>query len=280
LDEQGISTAILSVSAPGVHFGDDEAAAKLARQVNHFAAAITEERPTRFGFFASPPVPNVSLSLEELGHALDDLGAQDVVLESNFDGHYLAEERFEPLLAELDKREAVVFVHPTSPACWQAVAPHRPRPMLEFPFDATRAVAELVVNGVLERHPGIRFIIPHCGAMMPVLGDRIELFRKVFFNNPNGPTTRALLGRLWYDLAGTPFRHHVSALAAMVGTDRIVYGSDYCFTPQHAVSAQIASIDSAPPPHPHDNWRTLTTVNANQLLADRPGLPSSAANLG
>ncbi|HWO65388.1 MAG TPA: amidohydrolase family protein [Umezawaea sp.] len=261
MDGNGIGRAVLSVSSPGVHFGDDAAAVDLARHVNDSAAEIAGRFPGRFGNFASLPLPNVEAALGELARALDVLGADGVALESNVEGRYLGDPLFTPLLEELDRREAVAFVHPTSPQGWEAVSPDRPRPMLEFPFDTTRTVTDLVFSGALERFPRIRFVIPHCGGTLALLADRIELFRTTFGTGGGAPTRDQLRG-LWFDLAGTPFPAQVPALAGVVGTGKLVYGSDFCFTPPEAVARQLASIDDAP----GADWRDLTTRNAERLL--------------
>lgn len=269
LDIHRIRTAVLSVSSPGVHFGDDHAAAELARHVNDTAAELERAHPARFRQFATLPLPDVPAALAETSRALDELGAAGVIVESNIAGHYLGDPLFDPLLAALDERAAVVFLHPTSPPCWHAVSPEWPRPMLEFPFDTTRTVADLLLRGTLQRYPNIQFVIPHCGGTLPLLADRIELFRTAFVDTEQQPGTRQLLSRLWYDLAGTPFPTQAQSLMDLVGTDRLLYGSDYCFTPPAAVANQIASIDTAAGPEPGIHWRALTTRNANRLLQSR-----------
>ncbi|HEX6341038.1 amidohydrolase family protein [Umezawaea sp.] len=261
MDDNGIAKAVLSVSSPGVHLGDDTAAAELARHVNDSAAEVAARFPGRFGSFAALPLPDVGAALAELARALDELGADGVALESNVEGRYLGDPLFTPLLEELDRRGAVAFVHPTSPRGWEAVSPDRPRPMLEFPFDTTRTVADLLFSGALERFPGIGFVIPHCGGTLALLADRIELFRTTFTSGGGAPTRDQLRG-LWFDLAGTPFPAQVPALASVVGTGKLLYGSDFCFTPPEAVARQLASIDGAP----GADWRELTTRNAERLL--------------
>jgi predicted TIM-barrel fold metal-dependent hydrolase len=263
MDEHGIAKAVLSVSSPGVHFGDDGRAVRLARHVNDAAADVAQRHPGRFGNFAALPLPDVGSALEEVARALDELGADGVVLQSNVDGRYLGDPLFEPLLAELDRRRAVAFLHPTSPPGWEAVSPHRPRPMLEFLFDTTRTVTDLVLSRALERFPGIRFVVPHCGGALALLADRVELFRTAFVPD-GGAATREQLEGLWFDLAGTPFPTQVPALTGVVGTGKLLYGSDFCFTPPEAVARQLASIDAAGP-----EWRELTTRNAHRLL-ERP----------
>ncbi|MFC5032893.1 amidohydrolase [Streptomyces sp. So13.3] len=266
MDHSGIRTSLLSVSSPGTHFGDDRAARVLARQVNEFAADVVRQHPGRFGHFASLTLPDVEGSLTELTYALDVLGSDGVALESNAEGRYLGDEHFEPLWAELDRRAAVVFVHPTSPPCFEAVSLGRPRPMLEFIFDSTRTVSDLLLAGVLLRYPHIQWLFTHGGGTLPLLADRIELFRTVFADgDPDAPTAQEQIRRLWFDLAGTPFPNQTPALVRAFGTQRLLYGSDYCFTPATGVAAQITSMDTAEQPQ-DDTWRALTTRNAARLL--------------
>jgi 6-methylsalicylate decarboxylase len=124
---------------------------------------------------------------------------------SNAAGTYLGSPTLDPLWDVLNRRGAIVFEHPTSPLDTSA-ALGRPRPMLEFMFDTTRTVTDLIFAGVTERFPDIRFVIPHCGAALPILLDRIELFRGLLPGSHDRPrsslTTRQQLQRFWYDLAG------------------------------------------------------------------------------
>ncbi|GAA3309889.1 hypothetical protein GCM10020295_75630 [Streptomyces cinereospinus] len=205
------------------------------------------------------------------------LGSDGVTIETNAHGVYLGDPRLEPLLAELDRRRTPVFVHPTSPPNQEAVSLGRPRPMLEFVFDSTRTVADLVHQRRLQQYPDIPWIFTHGAGALPLLTQRMELFRSVFAA-PSADTERLdpipeQVGRLWFDMAGTPFPYQVPALAAAFGTDRLLYGSDYCFTPAPGVAAQVASLDAAVQPG-QDTWRSLTTRNAHRLfprLAGRTG---------
>ncbi|WP_061299660.1 amidohydrolase family protein [Herbidospora cretacea] len=267
MDAHGIRTAMLSISSPGTHFGDDAAARKLSRQVNDHAADVVRRHPGRFGHFAALPLPDVAGSLAELAYALDDLGSDGVALMSNAHGRYLGDPAYEPLWAELDRRRAVVFVHPTSPVNHEQVAMGRPRPMLEFIFDTTRTVSDLVFTGVLTRHPGIRWVFTHGAGTLPLLADRMELFRTAFNGgSPDDPTVVEQVAKLWFDIAGTPFPRQVPALTRAFGADQVLYGSDYCFTPIPAVAGQVASIDAADQPG-ETTWRALTTANARRLLS-------------
>ncbi|MFD0056450.1 amidohydrolase family protein [Streptomyces sp. NPDC127168] len=273
----GIEKSYLSISSPGVHFGDDGAARSLAREVNTFGARVRAENPQRFGHFASLPLPDVEGSLAETAYALDTLGADGVAVETNHHGVYLGDPRLEPLWEDLGRRGAVVFVHPTSPPHADELALGRPRPMLEFLFDTARTASDLLLRGVLARHPRIRWVLTHGGGALPLLADRMELFRTLLGGGPaDAPGSVEQLGRLWYDMAGTPFPRQIPALDAAFGTERLLYGSDYCWTPADLAVAQVESVDSAVQPSATDTWRALTNRNARRLFtADTDSLHGS-----
>ena len=233
MDTVGVATALLSISSPGVHFGSDEAARILARRVNEEGADIVATHSGRFGLLASLPLPDVESALAELAYALDTLHVDGISLLTHYQGHYLGDPLFEPIMAELNRYHAVAVLHPTSPACWEAVSLGHPRPMLEFPVDTTRAVVNLALTGTIDRYPHIRFVIPHAGGALPVLVDRIHSFATVFSSAGGQRPIDVLtaLRGLYYDLAGTPLPRALPALLALVEPDRLLYGSDFPFTP-------------------------------------------------
>ncbi|MBE1495405.1 putative TIM-barrel fold metal-dependent hydrolase [Amycolatopsis lexingtonensis] len=265
MDRWGVAVSLLSISSPGVHFGDDAAARKLARHVNDTGAAVRRAHPDRFGHFASLPLPDVDGALAELAYAVDELGSDGVTIETNAAGRYLGDPAFGPLWTELERRRTPVFVHPTSPPHAEGISLGRPRPMLEFLYDTGRAVSDLVFAGVPARHPGIPWIFTHGGGVLPLLAERLELFRTAFAGESGGPTVPGQIGELWFDIAGTPFPHQVPAFERAFGTERLLYGSDFCWTPPAAVAAQLASIDAAPQPA-GTTWRELTTRNCSRLF--------------
>jgi predicted TIM-barrel fold metal-dependent hydrolase len=140
--------------------------------------------------------------------------------------------------------------------------------MLEYVFDTTRTVADLLMAGVLARHPGMQVILPHGGGALPVLADRIDEFRKLFMPaHPSAATdTLEQLGRCYYDLAGTAFPRQIPALLGLVEPDRLLFGSDSCWTPPPVAEAHIGAIDAAESPVPGTTWRSLTTVNVHRLF--------------
>jgi len=266
MDTEGIDRSVLSVSSPGVHFGQDAAAVSLARRVNEFASGLQAGHPDRFQFFASLPLPIVDASLHELARSLDELGAAGVVLQTNNHGQYLSHPDLEPLWAALDEREATVFLHPTSPPSWEQTALGLPRPMLEFPIETMRAIVGLVTTGVLTRNRRVRLIVPHAGQLLPAIVDRVEMFGRASTRTGEDGLFREQLGRLWFDLAGTPMPRSAAALIDVVGPERVVYGSDYCFTPPAFVAAQIQALDKGWSRIDDTPWRVRTTQNAQPLL--------------
>ncbi|WP_312038359.1 amidohydrolase family protein [Streptomyces galbus] len=263
MDATGVAVSMLSVSSPGVHLGDTARTVALARTVNDEGAALVAAHPDRFGLFASLPLPDVDAAVAEAAYAYDTLHADGIVLLTHYDGTYVRDPAFEPLMAELDRRRAVVLLHPTSPAGWRETCLGRPRPMLEFPFDTTRAVARLVLDRVLTDHPRIRFIVPHAGAALPVLADRIAAF--AFLETETPVDVVNALRTLHYDVAGLALPRALPALLQLVGADRLLYGSDHPFTAGWVVegmASTLASHDFLPP----DGKQALLSGNAARLF--------------
>jgi 6-methylsalicylate decarboxylase len=163
LDDAGIDVAITSISTPGVHTGDDAAARVLARRCNELAAEMTRDRPDRFGGFACLPLPDVDGALAELAYALDDLRLDGVVLFSNVRGIYLGDPHFTPLFDELQRRQAVVFVHPNPSPDPSAHALGLPDTLIDFTADTTRAIAQLHYSNTFARTPDVKYIFAHAG---------------------------------------------------------------------------------------------------------------------
>ena len=147
MDRLGIATSLLSISSPGVHVGDGSTAIDLAREVNEDGRRAVVDHHGRFGLLASLPLPDVDAAIAEIAHCVDHLDVDGFVLLTNFSGTYVSDAMFEPVFRELDRRGARVLLHPTSPACWEHTSFEWPRPMLEFFFDTTRAVVDLVLKG-------------------------------------------------------------------------------------------------------------------------------------
>lgn len=254
MDRLNIGAAILSISAPGLHFGDDAAARKLARYTNDEGARAMRAHPSRFGLFAALPLPDIEGSLDELRYAFDELGCDGVVVESNHNGVYLGDRRLDPVFAELNRRHARVFIHPTNPHCPCCQDPAAlppigyPFPMLEFMFETTRAVFNLILSGTLERFPNLKIIVPHAGATIPVLADRVAgLSPALGLSKPlDVPRFYETLQGLYYDLAGFPLPRQIGPLLDIADAKRILYGSDWPYTPEAFVTKLAGQLDTTP----------------------------------
>lgn len=227
-DDLNIATAVLSVSAPGAHWGDDAEARIRARQVNEYVAELVKDRPDRFGLFATLTLPDVDGSLAEAAYALDELAADGVVLLSNAHGTYLGDSAFSPLWEELDARSAVVFIHPTEPPIQMLTG--LPSPLLDYPFDTTRTALHMVANGVLRRHPNLRIILSHGGGFLPYAAYR---FTGAAAFNPGISAEDILedLRRFYFDTALSSSPSALPSLLAFADPTHITFGSDFPFAP-------------------------------------------------
>lgn len=229
---------MLSVSDPAVAFVRGAEAHDLARYCNDYAADLVARQGDRFGAFATLPMPDVAASISELHHALDVRGLDGVTLLSAYDGIYLGDPRFEPLMAELNRRKAYVFIHPASIPV--DAKPELPLPdfLAEFTFDTTRAAILLMTTGVLDRYPDIRFQLSHAGGTLPFLASRLgvvsaspvgeiwpDALPKVSLLN-----TEKLLSRFYYDTALSSHPSAMGSALSVTDSSHIVFGSDWPFS--------------------------------------------------
>ncbi|HXQ13174.1 MAG TPA: amidohydrolase family protein [Caulobacteraceae bacterium] len=248
MDRQEIATAMVSLSSPSAHFLPPAERPKLVREVNDVGAELMGAHPGRFGYFATLPMPDVEASLAEIRRAFDRLGVDGVVLQTNTDGIYLGSPAFAPILAELNRRKATLFLHPTSPACFEALGLGRPAPLLEFPLDTTRTIVDLLYSRGLQTNPDIKVIVPHGGAALPALIARIAAFAGLPFIEPR-PASEAevfeTLARLYYDVALSAHPVPFAALRRIAPITQILFGSDWPFTPEAGVARNLHQLTQA-----------------------------------
>jgi predicted TIM-barrel fold metal-dependent hydrolase len=203
MDRLGIAAAINSISEPMIQVGDRDEARSLARRCNEDLARVVRNHPRRFGAFAVLPMPDVDASLEELAYAYDALHVDGVSLLTSYDDRYLGHPRFEPLWAELDRRKAVIFFHPTVAKASRALELQVPGAVAEFVFDTTRTALDLIYSGTLERYRNVSIILPHAGGTIPYLAFRLDIAQRLgpqlSKKAPQGPS--AYLKRLYYETA-------------------------------------------------------------------------------
>ncbi|GAM40133.1 hypothetical protein TCE0_034r12242 [Talaromyces pinophilus] len=175
-----VTKSYLSISSPGTHLiaGDNKLTRKLTRYVNDYASELKKKYPDHFGFFATLALGDVMGSLEEIPHAFDNLNADGLTVMTNFHGSYLGHKDFDPIFDELNRRHAIVFIHPTTPCLLSGPSATPlsaiPRPMFEFLFDTARAIINLFLSGIVSRCSNITWIVPHCGGAFPPLINRFS----------------------------------------------------------------------------------------------------------
>ena len=233
LDRVGIETAMISITAPGVWFGNAPEARKLAREMNEYATArMVADYKGRFGLFAVLPLPDVPGSLEEIAYAFDTLKADGVGLLTSYGSAWLGDKSFAPVFEELNRRKAVVYTHPTDASCCQNMATGAPNQMLEWPTDTTRTIVSLIVSEAATRYPDIRFIFSHAGGTITSIAGRLlgPTAGPDVFTKPAEPNSRLYhLRRFHYDTAGAANPVTMQALKALVPVSQIVFGTDAPF---------------------------------------------------
>jgi predicted TIM-barrel fold metal-dependent hydrolase len=240
MDQNGIATAVVSISTPGVWFGDASAARSLSRIYNEYTAEMKVNHPGRFGVFAALPVPDVDGSLREIEYALDVLKVDGFGLMTNYGTAWPGDPAFGPVFDELNRRKAVVYFHPTAADFFAHLLPGIPAASIEFPFDSARAIASLLFTGTLSRCPDVRFIFSHGGGGLPMVIDRlvglVGARKDLAALIPQGVMHE--IRKLYFDLSGIVNRGTFGAARDLVGTSHLLFGSDFPFyTPERAVKA-------------------------------------------
>ena len=239
MDRNGIATAVVSISAPGFQC-DDGQRVDLCRRCNDYAARMRADFAGRFGSFAGLPLPDVEASLNEIERALVSLKAEGICLLTSYGNRYLGDERFAPVFDELNRRHAVVYVHPTDGcACDIGLPPAS----LDFPFDTTRAIASLLFSGTFHRCRNIKFIFSHAGGTIPFLAERLaRLERRPDFKAHVPEGVIAELKRLHYDTALSANVLAMNALFGLVAVEQVLFGSDYPYAPEDAMTGTVKGL--------------------------------------
>ena len=228
MDELDIATAIFSFTSPGIWYGDVAQTRKLAFQFNDYLAALRDKNPARFGGFGFLPLPDVDASLKEIARIQDELKLDGVCLLTNVNDRYIGHMDFWPVYEELHKRKMVVFIHPCYPPGVEATGWDIPRMLIDYPFETTRVATNLIFNGVMEKLPDIKFILPHAGGALPMLAHRISLFDKKTKQQDNYPKGALhYIKQFWYDTALCGDRPALDVLLAFADPARVLFGTDY-----------------------------------------------------
>jgi len=267
MDKDGIAVSVLSIATPSVWLGDNATSRTLARECNDAAARMQADYKGRFGHFASLPLPDVDGSLREIEYAYDTLKADGIALTTNYDDKYPGEDAYAPVFDELNRRNAVIYFHPTAASFAFNRVKDIPPPTIEFPFDSTRAITSLLFSGTFSRCPKIRWIFSHGGGALGMVANRLaglahnrpELAARV----PNGVKNE--LSKLYLDVVGVTTPGALTAVLDVVPMSNLLFGTDFPFWSPQTTIQGLAGLKLSP--------ADLAAIERDNALKLLPGLP-------
>ena len=286
MDKAGVATAMTSPTLPQVGFLPAADAARVARQSNEYARKLADDHPGRFGVFAMLPMPYIDESLAELTYALDTLHADGIGMMTNYGDAWLGYPQFQPVFDELNRRKAVVYTHPNTPACCVNLARNVPDIAVEYGADTTRTIVNLIFSGASRRYADISFIFSHGGGVLTAVAERlqIQMVRPPFAGTITHDQVQHELDRFFYDTAQVANAVTINALTQLVPPSQILFGSDYPYRRGNRRRAGNARERRRPPSDRAEQRRThparhqddltsrnqLTAFGAAALPSDRP----------
>lgn len=284
MDSLNIETAFMSISEPALREvveHSPEKAKELARKTNEFMAAAKANHPERFGAFAVLPMPDIKASIEEVKYALEELKLDGIGLLSNYQDHFLGDSCYDELLDVLQQYNAVVYVHPSSPASTVKRPEFVPIDFItEFTFNTTRAATNLIYSGTMERCPDVQYIFSHMGGTLPYLHSRVEVafprqkhVREAmpvndFVKNRWSTVEKDIhfyMKRMWFDTA-LNVDPDVLRLTNKVAPNHILFGSDAFFAPRTVVDMFLQTLKDT---LSEEEFYNLASQNIKSLFSNR-----------
>jgi predicted TIM-barrel fold metal-dependent hydrolase len=252
MDEYGIDRQLLLLTAPGVQVVRASEGTALAREANDRAAAACRRWPDRFSALAAFDPRDVEGSVRELERAMSQLKLNGAVLNSHFQGRYLDEPAYEPILEALHRLDAALYIHPTAPF---NAAHYRMRgftgALAGFPHDVWLHVMGLIFAGAFDRYPRLRLVIGHLGECLPLHLYRFDWMQSNADGVPglrNGapavtlrhPVSHYFLNNVWVTTSGVGWEPAIKFCMDVLGPDRVLYAMDY---PYQQSSDEVAVYD-------------------------------------
>jgi len=259
MDAGGVAKAYTSITAPGFALVKDELLVRINRECNEYGARMIGER---FGFFASLPLPDADASLKEVAYALDTLKADGIGLLTSYRNTWLGDTAFAPVMDELNRRRAIVYVHPTTPDCCRNLLPGVADWVVEFPADTARTIASLLFSGTFARCPDIRFIFAHVGGILPLVASHFERVSELDASMPQD--VMSTLRRCYYDTALRANEVGLHAAVKTVGVSRLLFGTDAPLRESRAQAQGLASY-----PFTEAERQQIDYENARRLFTAR-----------
>jgi 6-methylsalicylate decarboxylase len=265
MEKYDISVAILSMTQMGPLLYDNTEKGRMAvRTGNEYGASLMQKWPKKFGLFTGVPLPDIDGVMKEIEYGYDTLKADGIGIYTNDNqNRWPGDPYFDPMWQELNRRNAIVYMHPLAPPCCTNLNDSVSTAMNEFDFDITRGCTSILANGIFHRFPNVKVIIPHSGGTMPMIAGRIKdrypKDAKHAEYIPNGVI--AELQKFYFDIAHGSFPWPMAAMTKFAQPDRILFGTDYPFEPIESTVNEIPGLG-----YSADFWRAVDRGNAEKLL--------------
>ncbi len=268
MDEHGIEAVLLSIpDSANYHTGAE--GRDLARRNNEGLADVVARHPSRFGAMATLPAQDIDGTMAEMAYALDVLGLEGVATSTNINDVYLGEPRFDPWFEEMNRRKTTLFIHPMSTQVSRPLDLGINASVLEFMFDTTRMLTNMVITGAKKRFSEVKMVSTHAGGTLPFLAQRIGVLMDVFGNDRGLPSLsrediRQGFASFYYDLTGSTTPAQLVGLRDLVPASQILFGFDVPYMPRASIAPAIDDICSSPLFTPED-IRAMSRENALRL---------------
>jgi predicted TIM-barrel fold metal-dependent hydrolase len=246
MDRNAVQAVVTSVTSPGVWFGDLEQSRRLSRACNEYGAQLTADHPGRFYSLTALPLPDVDAALAEIAFGLDHLGALGVTVFTSYDGLWVADNHFSPVWEELNRRHAVVFVHPTAPKDGPRL-PGIASLLWEFPSDTGRVMLQWVASGASEKYPNVKLIFSHAGAAFLAGLGRLKVLAATRPELGLPADLADRVARFYFELSSSTDDVTLGVLAGHADAAHLLLGTDSPFIgPMGATIDQLDRQDLAP----------------------------------
>ncbi|MEC0140939.1 amidohydrolase family protein [Paenibacillus macerans] len=233
----GLTGALLSLPV--------SASPEVTRQINNLLAQCAAYNSTKYGMLACLPTEFVDEALKEIDYAYETLKVDGFCLPSNTKGIYIGDDRMDEILAELNRRSAVVLLHPTKPAGANESLFVKDMSIYEFPFDTTRSMMDLIYRGKVLKYPNIKWIVSHAGGTIPYIAYRLSTVAQE--NKASSLSSEEVLSSLkslYYDVALSTSPSVFTTLKELVGASHILFGTDYPLRFENGVTESIEQLSS------------------------------------
>ncbi|BAH07306.1 amidohydrolase family protein [Clostridium kluyveri] len=237
MNRMGITGALLSLPV--------SASPEVTRQMNNFLAQFVTYDPKKYGMLACLPTEFVDDALKEIDYAYDTLKVDGFSIPSNTKGIYIGDDRMDEILAELNRRSAVVLLHPTKPVGVTESLFVKDMSIYEFPFDTTRAMMDLIYSGKVQKYSNIKWIVSHAGGVIPYIAYRLStVAQENKVSSLSSDEVLASLRSLYYDVALSTSSSVFFTLRELAGTSHILFGTDYPLRYEKGVTESIQQFSS------------------------------------